>query len=91
MEGQILIRFCSELKNSICGRKPKNIRTSNTELEFTRPEEKKTKPILMETEVREFLDSVLADNTRKNYTRALEVFEEYTGRTAPPTHIEKSL
>ena len=45
----------------------------------------------METEVKEFLDSVLADNTRKNYTRALEVFEEYTGRTAPPTHIEKSL
>jgi len=35
----------------------------------------------METEVKEFLDSILAENTRKNYTRALEVFEEYMEKT----------
>lgn len=35
----------------------------------------------MEKEVKVFLDSVLAENTRKTYVRALEIFEEYTGQT----------
>jgi len=35
----------------------------------------------MEKEVKVFLDSVLAKNTRKTYIRALEIFEKYTEQT----------
>ena len=35
----------------------------------------------MEKEVKVFLDSVLAKNTRKTYIRALEIFEKYTKQT----------
>ena len=35
----------------------------------------------MEKEVKDFLDSILAKNTRKTYTRALELFEEFMGQT----------
>ena len=35
----------------------------------------------MEKEVQDLLDSILAKNTHKTYTRALELFEEYTGKT----------
>jgi len=57
------------------------MRISNTEHEFIRPKLQNTKAILMEKEVKVFLDSVLAENTRKTYIRALEIFEEYTGQT----------
>ena len=35
----------------------------------------------MEKEVKVFLDSVLAKNTRKTYIRALDIFEKYTKQT----------
>jgi len=55
---------------------PKKIEISNTELKFIRPKPENAKAIVMEKEVGVFLDSVLAENTRKTYVRGLEIFEK---------------
>ena len=65
----------------IAGETPNRKRISNTEQEFIRPKPQKTKAILMEKEVRSFIDSVVAENTRKTYIRGLELLEEYMGKT----------
>ena len=59
-----------EKKRGIAGENPKRIRISNTEQKFMTPKPQSTKAILMEKQVKVFLDSVLAENTRKTYTSA---------------------
>ena len=77
----LLDRVVRLWKKRFTGGIPNRIRISNTEQEFITPKPKDTKPILMEKEVRAFLDSILAKNTRKTYVRALEMFEKYMDKT----------
>ena len=35
----------------------------------------------MEAEVKDFVDSILSENTKKTYIRALELLEQFTGKT----------
>ncbi len=63
------------------GENSRKIRISNTEHEFRRPKPQTTKAILMEKEVKSFLDSVVAKNTRKTYIRGLELLEEHMEKT----------
>jgi hypothetical protein len=39
----------------------------------------------MQREVNEFLESITSHNTRKGYPRALELFQEFSGRTLQKT------
>ena len=70
----------AEKRGEFAGEIPNRIRISNTKVEFIRRKQRPTKAILMEKEVKDFLDSILAKNT-KTYTRALELFEEFMGQT----------
>lgn len=63
------------------GENPKEIRIFNNEPQFIRPKNTATRPILMEAEVKDFVDSILSENTKKTYIRALELLEQFTGKT----------
>jgi integrase len=63
------------------GENPKRIRISNIDPKFRRRKRSLGKSILMEREVKDFVDSILATNTRKSYIRSLSIFEEYMEKT----------
>jgi hypothetical protein len=70
-------RFSDAREMGFAGENPKRIRISNIDPKFRRRKRSLGKSILMEREVKDFVDSILATNTRKSYIRSLSIFEEY--------------
>ena len=67
-------------KGGFAGENSRKIRISSIEPAFITPKSPQTKAILMQKEVESFIDSVVAENTRKTYIRGLELLEEYMGK-----------